>query len=582
MQDTELKKIQDTVIKYANAISTIINVDVEIVDNNLYRIAGTGIYKDKINQDMSNEGSIYKHVLQTSESYIIKDPKKHEFCQECRDKLSCIETMLICKPIKLNEEIIGVIGLVCYNEKQKQLLSENLSSYLEFLDRISEFISMKAYEDSEHEKKQSMINLLNQIIDSVDKGVIVLNKDDIITDMNSSAIDELKLNQYDNVKVKLSVIKENISGEEEYKLTVKDKSIYLIGKLIPVFPDIQSCDKILIFSQIKKANNSKNKFQVAPNLINIDNILGNSTSIMKIKEKIKKISNSSSTVLITGESGTGKELIARAVHSESNRWDKPFVAINCGAIPDNLLESELFGYIRGAFTGADPNGKIGKFELANKGTIFLDEIGDMPLFLQVKILRILQERTLVRIGSNHLIELDIRVIAATNKDLKKLIEEKTFREDLYYRLNIIPLEIPSLRERDDDIEIIMMNIINKFNKLFSKQVESVDYKAKKLLKNYSWPGNVRELENVVEFMMNMAEENKIIMPQMLPKYIEEPQDEIDMKEISNEKILSLKEIEKKYILKALKKYGDDTRGKELVAKKLGIGMTTLYRKLKEK
>ncbi|WFD12287.1 sigma-54 interaction domain-containing protein [Tepidibacter hydrothermalis] len=580
MKDTELKKIQATVIKYANAISTIINVDVEIVDNNLYRIAGTGIYKDKINQDMSNEGSIYQHVLKTGESYIIKNPKKHKFCQGCTDKLSCIETMLICEPIKSNEEIIGVIGLVCYNEKQKQLLSANLDSYLEFLDRISEFISMKVYENLEHEKKQSMINLLNQIIDSVDKGVVVLNEDDIITDMNSSAINQLKLDKTENLKVKLSVVKEHIAGEEEYKLILNDKSIYLIGKLIPVFPHIDSCDKILIFSKIKKANNFKNKLQVAPNLINIDNILGNSNSIMNIKEKIKKISNSSSTVLITGESGTGKELIARAVHSESRRWDKPFVAINCGAIPDNLLESELFGYIRGAFTGADPNGKIGKFELANKGTIFLDEIGDMPLYLQVKILRILQERTLVRIGSNRLIELDIRVIAATNRDLKKAIEDKTFREDLYYRLNIIPLEIPSLRERDDDIEIIMMNIINKFNKLFLKKVEGVDSKTKKLLKNYSWPGNVRELENVVEFMMNMAEENKIIMPHMLPKYIEEPQEKIVTDEIANEKILSLKEIEKKYILKALKKYGDDTKGKELVAKKLGIGMTTLYRKLK--
>ncbi|MGV2643671.1 AAA family ATPase, partial [Clostridium perfringens] len=170
------------------------------------------------------------------------------------------------------------------------------------------------------------------------------------------------------------------------------------------------------------------------------------TKIMKeLKNKVKKIALSTSTVLVTGESGTGKEVFARAIHNEGNRKTKAFVAINCGAIPDTLLESELFGYVKGAFTGADPMGKIGKFELANKGTIFLDEIGDMPIYLQTKILRVLQERKITRVGSNKEIDIDVRVIAATNKNLKELIKENKFREDLYYRLNVIPFEIPALR-----------------------------------------------------------------------------------------------------------------------------------------
>lgn len=190
--------------------------------------------------------------------------------------------------------------------------------------------------------------------------------------------------------------------------------------------------------------------------------------MQKLKKTIKKIASSTSTVLVSGESGTGKELVARAIHNESNRREEPFIAINCAAIPDSLLESELFGYVKGAFTGADPMGKMGKFELANKGTIFLDEIGDMPLSLQTKLLRVLQERKVIRIGSNKQVNIDVRVIAATNKNLIDLIEEDKFREDLYYRLNVIPIEIPPLRERIEDIKLLTDFFIKKYLSLFNK------------------------------------------------------------------------------------------------------------------
>ncbi len=303
--------------------------------------------------------------------------------------------------------------------------------------------------------------------------------------------------------------------------------------------------------------------------------------MIELKNRIKKIASSSSTVLITGESGTGKEVIARAIHCESDKNTNPFIAINCGAIPDALLESELFGYVRGAFSGADPNGRVGKFELANNGIIFLDEIGDMPLYLQVKILRVLQERKLVRIGSNHLIDLDIRVIAATNKDLKKLIKENKFREDLYYRLNVIPLNIPPLRERKEDIELLMEMLIKKYNKLFGKSVYKVDKQCRDILVNYPWYGNVRELENAVEFMINMADDSGVVTANMLPPSIVENKNTQIYGTSTDEDIRPLKEIEKEYILKALDIYGYDTRGKQLAAKRLGIGIATLYRKLDE-
>lgn len=212
-------------------------------------------------------------------------------------------------------------------------------------------------------------------------------------------------------------------------------------------------------------------------------------------------------------------MFARSIHNEGNRKSKAFVAINCGAIPDTLLESELFGYVKGAFTGADPMGKIGKFELANKGTIFLDEIGDMPIYLQTKLLRVLQERKITRVGSNKEIDIDVRVIAATNKNLKELIKENKFREDLYYRLNVIPFEIPPLRERIDDIEILIEFFINKYTNLLDKSFENIvmTEDVKRAFYRYSWPGNVRELENTIEFIVNMIGVDGIIDKEVIPK-----------------------------------------------------------------
>lgn len=354
-----------------------------------------------------------------------------------------------------------------------------------------------------------------------------------------------------------------------------------MGKIIPVFPVLSSYDKIFVFEEIKHLKSKICKVSGGREVIKVEDIIGESKAMIELKNRIKKIASSSSTVLITGESGTGKEVIARAIHCESDKNTNPFIAINCGAIPDALLESELFGYVRGAFSGADPNGRVGKFELANNGIIFLDEIGDMPLYLQVKILRVLQERKLVRIGSNHLIDLDIRVIAATNKDLKKLIKENKFREDLYYRLNVIPLNIPPLRERKEDIELLMEMLIKKYNKLFGKSVYKVDKQCRDILVNYPWYGNVRELENAVEFMINMADDSGVVTANMLPPSIVENKNTQIYGTSTDEDIRPLKEIEKEYILKALDIYGYDTRGKQLAAKRLGIGIATLYRKLDE-
>jgi len=229
----------------------------------------------------------------------------------------------------------------------------------------------------------------------------------------------------------------------------------------------------------------------------IGGIVGKSPAILAIIELIAKIADSPSTVLITGESGTGKELVARAIHNYSKRKNKPFIAINCSAIPEGLLESELFGHVKGAFTGAIMN-KEGLFEAANGGTLFLDEIGDIPLSFQAKLLRVLEDKKIKRVGSNQEISVDVRIIAATNKDLRKAISEGTFREDLFYRLDVIPIKVPPLRERKEDIPLLVNHFVSRFSRILGKEVRGVSREAMERLMQHHWKGNVRELENVIE------------------------------------------------------------------------------------
>ncbi len=309
-----------------------------------------------------------------------------------------------------------------------------------------------------------------------------------------------------------------------------------------------------------------------------NNIIGISHAIDMVKNRALQVSTSDSTVLITGESGTGKELFARSIHHSSTRKDKAFVSINCGAIPEMLLESELFGYEKGAFTGADISGKLGKFEIADQGTIFLDEIGDMPIHLQVKLLSVIQNRQIDRIGGTTPINIDVRIIAATNKNLEAMIKTKAFREDLFFRLNVIPLHIPPLRERAEDLVLLMDFALQKFGSRLGKSISGFSKEAKEALVKYSWPGNVRELENAVEYAVNMASENNI-------KLFDLPDKMIQNSKGSNHNDGSLKErleiYQKNIILDVLGHTGTTLTGKRSAAEILKISESTLYRRLRE-
>jgi DNA-binding NtrC family response regulator len=305
-------------------------------------------------------------------------------------------------------------------------------------------------------------------------------------------------------------------------------------------------------------------------------ILGKSKAIQVVFDLIRRVADSPTNVLITGESGTGKELVAKAIHYNSDRREAPFIPVNCAAIPEQLLESELFGHMRGAFTDAKMD-KRGLFEEAQKGTVFLDEISELPLMLQAKILRAIQEKEIRRVGATKPTSVDVRIIAATNLNLNEEVKAKRFREDLYYRLNVIELKLPPLRERREDIPLLVDAFLKKCGQARGKEMKGVSESALAMLMDYGWPGNVRELENVIERAVTLSLGEKI-SPDDLPPAVQGARGDRRVLDEAAEKTLPLHEIEKEYIKKILEKTGGN---KYQAAHALGIDRKTLYRKLAE-
>jgi sigma-54 specific flagellar transcriptional regulator A len=339
------------------------------------------------------------------------------------------------------------------------------------------------------------------------------------------------------------------------------------------FDKCMSVDPDLHFKDSVSSSNSKNHNKFG-------DIIGQSDEMQRIFRLIKKVADSDSTVIISGETGTGKGLVAKAIHQNSNRKNKPFIQINCGAIPENLLESELFGHIRGSFTGATSD-KPGKFERANGGTVFLDEIGDMSPDLQVKVLKVLEEGEFERVGGTKTTKVDVRIIAATHRNLEEEVKKGNFREDLFFRLHVIPLDLPPLRERKSDIPILIAHFLRQFNKIKNKQLEGISKEAMEVTMRYSWPGNVRELKNMVERLVVLYGEGEI-EARDLPGKVRRTDGQVTPvgMEISQDGIClntAVSEFEKALIVQSLEK----TKWvKNKAAKLLHLNRTTLVEKIK--
>ena len=447
---------------------------------------------------------------------------------------------------------------------------------------------------------QNSLTSLESIFEQAYDGVMVVDSNGIITRITKSYCRFLNIEQKDAIgqyctdvlpNSRMHIVAQtgeaeigevmDINGKEamvmRLPLREEGKIIGAVGKVM--FRDVRDVRTLaakldLLENKLKfyeKELKHYQKFRYT-----FSNIIGQSQAILRTKGLAERAAQGKATVLLRGESGTGKELFAHAIHAASTRHDQPFVRVNCGAIPAELLEAELFGYEEGAFTGAKKGGKPGKFELANRGTIFLDEIGDLPLAMQAKVLRVLQEKEVERVGSNRLQQLDIRVIAATHRDLEKMIGEGEFRRDLYYRLNVFTVTIPPLREREGDVLLLSEHLLAKFQHELGLSFRKLDRWVVELFQLYAWPGNVRELQNALERAINVAEGGMIQLKD-LPLYLQDLEGRRGNTALQP-LALELAEAERKAILKALKTTGGN---KTNAAEILGIHRTNLYRKMEK-
>jgi PAS domain S-box-containing protein len=482
-------------------------------------------------------------------------------------------------------KILGTIDLTGYS---KQVHPHTLGMVVAAANAIEHILKEKNYNEELYLAK----HYNDTIIDSISAGILTADVNGVIKTVNhyipelfgysASELREMKVWQlFDGwEQVLTSSAARRGFVEEEVFVNSKRNKLQLILSTYPIIDSYNKLrDIIFVFKDVKKIRKLANRIMGRKAVYTFDKIIGKNEHFCRVVEFAKKIADSRSGILILGESGTGKELFAQAIHNHSDRREEPFVALNCGAIPKTLIEAELFGYEEGAFTGAKTSGNPGKFEIADGGTLFLDEIGEMPLDMQTRLLRIIEEGTVSRVGSTKEFVVDVRIIAASNKDLKEEVEQGNFRKDLYYRLNVLPLMLPPLRQRKDDIPILIDYFMKRISKRLNKRPFELAEAQMQQIMNYEWPGNIRELENFVELIIN-AESLPLEIPQEnamtangLPSLVAQikPGDwRFD------EKDLTLNEMEKHFILHTLSKYHGNI---SLSAKVLGISRNTLYRSI---
>lgn len=593
---SRLAQISETVQQVAEAIALAVGVEIEIVDKDLTIIGGTGAYRRRIGAKEEygklNGNFLYARVMRSGVTEFVEDALTDENYGTSSVQGEITELSEVCTPIMIDNQMIGIIGLIAFDENQKKLLLNKKKSMISFVEKMADFLSVKAVQNEMYDKLKISKEEIDTILETVHGGIVGLDKQGYINHCNSAAEALLRVPRDEIIKKHISVFMPGAAAldvlktgkgyteNEEIYSTPKGK-FHFIVTVKPIINISQISGAVISFRDIEEAQKLVYNMSQRTLKYTFDDIIGESEEIRKIKNQALLISRGSSTVLITGESGTGKEMFAKAVHYASSRSKAPFVTVNCGAIPENLLESELFGYEKGAFTGANEKGKLGKFELANAGTIFLDEIGDMPIHLQVKLLHVLQNMRFERVGGNRTIMVDVRVVAATNRDLEEMITEGQFREDLYYRLSVIPLMIPPLRERKDDIVLLMQHFLKKYNVFMNKDITDFSDEVKNIYLNYEWNGNVRELENAVEYGVNMTFGNKIgidAVPLRLTR-----QDHGSTAVIDNGLPLNdqVRLFEKEILMRKLKEYGNTQKAKLKIADDLGVSRATLYRKLSE-
>ncbi|HCO4770290.1 sigma-54 interaction domain-containing protein [Escherichia coli] len=577
-----LMQIQPTIQRFARMLASVLQLEVEIIDENLCRVAGTGAYGKFLGRQLSGNSRLLRHVLETKTEKVVTQSRFDPLCEGCDSKENCREKAFLGTPVILQDRCVGVISLIAVTHEQQEHISDNLREFSDYVRHISTIFVSKLLEDQG--PGDNISKIFATMIDNMDQGVLVVDDDNRIQFVNQTALKTLGVVQNNiigkPIRFRPLTFESNFThGHMQHIVSWDDKSELIIGQL----HNIQGRQLFLMaFHQ------SHTSFSVAnaPDEPHIEQLVGECRVMRQLKRLISRIAPSPSSVMVVGESGTGKEVVARAIHKLSGRRNKPFIAINCAAIPEQLLESELFGYVKGAFTGASANGKTGLIQAANTGTLFLDEIGDMPLMLQAKLLRAIEAREILPIGASSPIQVDIRIISATNQNLAQFIAEGKFREDLFYRLNVIPITLPPLRERQEDIELLVHYFLHLHTRRLGSVYPGIAPDVVEILRKHRWPGNLRELSNLMEYLVNVVPSGEVIDSTLLPPNLlnNGTTEQSDVTEVNEAHLAlddaggtALEEMEKQMIREALSRHNS----KKQVADELGIGIATLYRKIKK-
>lgn len=591
----KLIDIKDYLCSLLDSFASLLDLELTVLSADpVTRIAGTGLFsteKAYLNRDIWQK-SYTCRVLEQGEPLVAIDTSEYTGIMEENDQRRFgNHYSILLHPIRHRDEIVGVIVIASFTAKQQELLISKKDSLMKYLSCTAELIEMKLEQEARQEYIEAINQQLNLISEAVENGMLLYSETGIDW-MNERAKKFLCMDDPPLFNLILrdmiDLVHTSDACNEKYSREIyhssEGHSAFLTVQALPlsnakhnvlciITPFVQTQDTIL---------------QNARGEIRIGEVVAASAEMRQLLDNVQIVARHSSNILILGESGTGKEMLARMIHSCSDRKNGPFVSINCAAIPESLLESELFGYEDGAFTGAHKGGRIGKFMLANTGTLFLDEIGDMPLYLQAKLLRVLSERKVDRIGGTLPVDVDVRIVSATNQNLEEMVSSRRFREDLYYRLNVVPLKILPLRQRKEDIIPLAKNFVQKYNEKLGKHVEGLTGDVLNVLLNYEWPGNVRELENCLEYMMNFEQGMYLSLDSMPPKLssTETTASKFSTCDTDNgiSKLRPLKEMLAQYEQQIFQNFFHSTNGKpslediDALCKALDISRATYYRK----
>lgn len=548
-------------------LSTITEMDVCVVNSNLIRVTGTGRYSSLINEK-ARENSLYNRVIQNKAKFMLVKPSEDKTCNLCEYLQNCSGLVYLVMPFRIKRYGLAAILLTATKDRYKKELLNNTLLYVRLVEHFQKEIEKEVSTinnlspmGSDHKSIQGLINLF-------DKNVMITKKNAILY-VNKGLRELSGLEQSDNDDEIQNIF--NLGNQK-----IGDKSFTLSAEISG-----QTKNFCLYPRDLSKTSDLKAIFveQLNSNNTNyFDNLIFNGASARKAVDIARKVSSSDSTVLLEGESGAGKEVFADGIHYESNRHEGEFIRVNCAAIPETLWESEFFGYVDGAFTGARKGGKIGKFQAADKGTLFLDEIGEIPISMQPKLLRVLETKKIIAVGSNKQIDIDVRIIAATNRNLEEMVRQGLFRQDLYYRINVIRIRIPPLRERKEDIIPLAKYFIKGLFINEGGRIIELTPEACELLVNYPWPGNIRELKNCIEYSVSITN-STYITPEDLPAYITENSSAVPLNLCHN--IDSIRNYEYNALRACIGTYGLTEKGKREIEEILGISRATLYRKLKK-